>query len=84
MISVHNVPYVLKRIRHDFTKRGGLFTGQVSASVVVPVYDTDAAAVSLYRIDGCGAAERINIPKNSATADAELCHEIGDRFLPPV
>ena len=51
---------------------------------VVPVYDTDAAAVSLHRIDGCGAAERINIPKNSATADAELRHKIGDRFLPLV
>ena len=57
---------------------------QIPAAIVVSFRDTDTAAIPLYRKDGCGTAERLDVPENRTTADTKLCHEIGDRFLPPV
>jgi len=69
---------------HELAKQGFLITVQVAAAIVVSVRDTNTAAVSLYRKDECGAAERLDIPKNSAATNAEFCHEISDGFLPPI
>ena len=72
---------ILLQFRYELSKKSLLIIVQISAAIVVSVRDTNTTAISLYCKNGCGAAERLNISKNSATANAEFCHEIGDGFL---
>lgn len=66
--------FLLVRLQsgHELAKQGFLIAVQVATTIIVSVRDTDTAAVPLYRKDGCGAAERLDIPKDSAAANAEF------------